>query len=323
MLHESRIHLLNLIFLIMQTILITGGTGLVGGALVKHLRHKNYRVIILSRNVKALKEDENISYALWNVKAGTIDKDAVMKADAIIHLAGAGVMDKKWTASYMKEILESRTESSKLLVRTLQNNEHKVKLIVSSSAIGWYGADQKGDHQFKETDKADNSFLGEVCRQWEESIQPAAALGIRVCILRTGIVLAKEGGAYPKFKFPLKFGIAAILGGGKQTVSWIHIDDLCRQYIYALENEALTGSYNAVAPLPVNNKTLTLAVADALRGKFYLPVHIPAFILKIMLGGRSREILKSTGVSADKINSAGFIFLYPGIKAAVNAIENK
>jgi uncharacterized protein len=307
----------------MRTILITGGTGLVGKALVKHLVQKNYRVIILTRSIKNLMSSENVSYALWNVKENTIDVNAVVKADAIIHLAGAGVMDKKWTAEYKKEIKESRTKSSELLIKTLKNNVHKVQVIVSSSAIGWYGEDKIPGHYFTENEKADVAFLGEVCKEWEESIEPAEALGIRVTKLRTGIVLSKDGGAYPEFKSSLKFGVASILGSGKQVVSWIHIDDLCRQYIFALENEYIHGSYNAVAPTPVTNKILTLTVANKVKGKFFIPVHVPQFALNILMGTRSIEILKSATVSADKIKKDGFIFLYPAVETAVEAIEKE
>ena len=307
----------------MASILITGGTGLVGRALVNHLLKKNYRVTILTRNMDNLKPEKGVDYALWDVKKGEIDVSAITKADAIIHLAGAGVMDKKWTAEYKKEILESRTKSSELLIDTLRNNKHNVKVIVSASAIGWYGEDKIPGHLFTEDEPYDKDFLGEVCMLWEKSTEPAEQLGIRVCRLRTGIVLSKEGGAYPEFKASLKFGIASILGNGKQVISWIHIDDLCRAYIYALENEMMKGSYNAVAPAPVNNKLLTLTIADKVKGKFYIPVHVPQFVLQTMMGNRSIEILKSTAVSSEKIMKEGFTFLYPEIKTAVAAIEEK
>jgi uncharacterized protein len=307
----------------MRTILITGGTGLVGKALVKQLVQKNYNVIILTRNIIDFKPLPNVSYALWNVKEGTIDVEVVKKVDAIIHLAGAGVMDKKWTAAYKKEINESRTKSSELLIKTLKNNVHKVQVIISASAIGWYGEDKIPGHYFTENEKPDAAFLGEVCKEWEASIEPAETLGIRVTKLRTGIVLAKDGGAYPEFKSSLKFGVASILGSGKQVVSWIHIDDLCRQYIFALENEHVKGSYNAVAPMPVTNKTLTLTIANKVKGKFYIPIHVPQFALNILLGTRSIEILKSATVSADKIKKDGFIFHYPTVEAAVESIEKE
>ena len=307
----------------MRTILITGGTGLVGKALTKRLTEKNYQVIILTRSLKDVATQKNVTYALWNVGEKQIDLDAVKKADAIIHLAGAGVMDKKWTEEYKQEIRDSRVNSSKLILDTLKNNDHKVRVIVSASAIGWYGADKNAGHAFTENDPADKAFLGEVCKEWEESIEPATAMGIRVVKLRTGIVLSNDGGAYPEFKSSLKLGVASILGSGKQMISWIHIDDLCREYIYALENETMAGSYNAVAPNPVNNKVMTLAIAEKVKGKFYIPLHVPQFVLTVMLGQRSVEILKSATVATDKIMQAGFTFLYPTVQDAVAAIEKK
>ena len=307
----------------MRTILITGGTGLIGKALVQELHKKNYSVIILTRDIKNKIGSEKTEYAAWDPAKGTIDADAVRRADGIIHLAGAGVMDKKWTAAYKKEILESRTKSAALVIDCLRGSEHHVKVWLSASATGWYGPDRSPGHFFTEDEEADPSFLGEVCRQWEQSTVPAEGLGIRVCRLRTGIVLAPEGGAYAAFRTPLRFGIAAILSTGKQMVSWIHIDDLCRMYIFALENELMIGSYNAVAPRPVTNKTLALTIAKAARGKFYLAVHVPAIVLKIMTGGRSIEVLKSVTASSEKIKRAGFTFFYPGIEPAVADIEQK
>ena len=307
----------------MRTILITGGTGLVGKKLVQHLIQKNYEVIILTRKLTDAPHQKNVSYALWNVKEGTIDVDALQKADAIFHLAGAGVMDKKWDEAYRKEIEESRTKSSALLVNTLQKIDHKVKVLVSASAIGWYGEDKIPNRYFTENENADEAFLGMVCKKWEQSVEAAEQLGIRVCKLRTGIVLSNDGGAYKEFKAPLKLGVASILGNGKQMVSWIHIDDLCRQYLFALENDKINGSYNAVAPKPVSNKTLTLEIAKNVKGKFYIPVHVPTFVLKIMMGSRSVEILKSATVSCEKIKEAGFTFLYPSVEVAVEEIEKK
>lgn len=305
----------------MQTVLITGGTGLIGKVLTQRLLKKGFRVIIFTRKMPAA-ATEGVEYALWNVKEKKIDIAVVQKADHIIHLAGAGVVDKRWTAAYKKEIQESRTQSSALLIETLQQHENKVQTIVSASAIGWYGPDtelslQKG---FTETDPADHHFLGETCRLWEESIDAAASLGKRIVKLRTGIVLSNDGGALPEFKKPLKFGLATILGSGKQTVSWIHIDDLCRMYIEAIQNPNLAGPYNAVAPSPVSNKTLTLELAKIMRRTFFIPVYVPSFVLKIMLGESSIEVLKSTTVNCDKIKQAGFAFLYPSIEAALTQL---
>ena len=306
----------------MKTILLTGGTGLVGRRLTHHLITKGYKVIILTRKIPEATQ-EQVEYATWDVSSHTIDVQAIQKADFIVHLAGAGVVDKRWTDAYKKEIKDSRTQSSALLVATLQNNTNKVKAVISSSAIGWYGADvisQGKQKRFVETDKPATDFLGETCKLWEESIEPVQQLGFRLVKLRTGIVLSNDGGALTEFKKPIKMGIAAILGNGKQMVSWIHIDDLCRMFIAAIENDLMIGSYNAVAPEPVSNKVLTMELATLMKGRFFIPAYVPSFVLKLMLGESSVEVLKSTTVSCEKIRQAGFTFLYPDMKHALQQL---
>ena len=306
----------------MKTVLLTGGTGLVGRTLTSHLISKGYKVIILTRKIP-LAAQEQVEYATWNVSSQTIDVQAIQKADYIVHLAGAGVVDKRWTDDYKKEIKDSRTQSSALLVTTLQNNTNNVKAVISASAIGWYGADVKStgtQKGFLETDKPANDFLGETCKLWEESIEPVEQLEIRLVKLRTGIVLSNDGGALAEFKKPIKMGIAGILGNGKQMVSWIHIDDLCRMFIAAIENDLMSGSYNAVAPAPVSNKDLTMELATLMKGKFFIPAHVPAFVLKLVLGESSIEVLKSTTVSCEKIRQTGFNFLYPDITHALQQL---
>jgi uncharacterized protein len=293
----------------MQTVLITGGTGLAGTALTELLVQKGYRVIILSRSKRAVNpENPAVSYALWDVAAQTIDVAALQQADFIVHLAGAGVMDKRWTAAYKKEIVDSRTLSSALIVAALTNNANKVKAVISASAIGIYGPDSEPAIPFNEDAPADSSFLGETCRLWEASIDPVNALGKRLVKLRIGIVLSRKGGALAEFEKPLRLGVAAILGNGKQIISWLHIDDLCGMMLYAIENEGLAGTFNAVAPVPVSNKVLTLTLAREMKGKFFIPIHVPAFVLQLMLGPGSIEILKSTTVDCKKIQLAGYSF---------------
>ena len=305
------------------TVLITGGTGLVGNALADALIEKGYRVIILSRSLLEKKNNDKLSYALWNVEKQKIDTAAIQAADFIVHLAGAGVVAKKWTDAYKQEIVDSRTQSSQLIYKALKNNENKVKAIISASAIGWYGADTEPLKPFTENDAADNSFLGQTCKLWEDSIEPVTGLGKRLVKLRTGIVLSNDGGALAEFKKPIRFGVAGILGNGNQVVSWIHIDDLCRMFIAAIENEKMEGSYNAVAPQPVSNRMLTLTLAKAIHGKFYLPMHVPAFILKIMMGQRSIEVLKSTTVSGKKMLDTGFTFNFNNIASALADLTKK
>lgn len=309
----------------MAVVLITGGTGLIGKNLTRHLVSKGHSVIIMSRNPTEISNDPLITFAVWNIKEQVVDGNAIAKADYIITLAGAGVMDKYWTKKYKQEIVESRIKSNLLIIKGLRENKNKVKGIIAASAIGWYGDD--ADHSIKEkgfveTDDADENFLGDTCKLWEESIEAATDLNKRLVKFRIGIVLSNEGGALPEFKKSLKLGIAGIFGSGKQMVSWIHIDDLCRMFIHAMENENVIGTYNAVSILPVTNKKLMLKLGQSHRGSFFIPVHIPKFLLKLILGERSIEILKSTTVNNDKIKATGFTFLYPTVDTALKQLRS-
>lgn len=302
----------------MATVLITGGTGMIGKALTKVLLEKGYEVIILTRNIEQLEIKNSklkIDYAEWNVAKQLIDENAIAKADYIIHLAGANVGEKRWTKKRKREIVRSRVDSGKLIVESLKNIPNKVKAVVSASAMGYYGPDRENNPGFRETDPAFTDFLGNTCKQWEESIEPVTQLGKRLVLLRAGIVLSKKGGAFPKFLNALQFGFTTVLGNGKQIISWIHIDDLVNLYVYAIENGKLSGVYNAVAPNPVSNKEFILTLAKE-RNKFYIPVRIPAFVLKIVLGQMSIEVLKSARVSSEKIQQTGFQFLYPTVDSA-------
>jgi len=302
----------------MQTILITGGTGMVGQSLTNFLLAKGYQVIVLTRQRKQSSR-AHFSFAQWDLHKGWIDPVAIAAADYIIHLAGEGVADKRWTAARKKAILDSRIHSSALLVKVLNAYPNKVKAIVAASAIGWYGPDNEKSKQlgFVETDPVDSSFLGDTCQQWEESMHPIKALGIRLVTTRIGIVFNKMGGALAEFMKPAKLGAAAILGDGQQMVSWIHQQDLNRLMLFALEQEQVAGVYNAVAPDPVNNAILTKAIARRFH-TWAIPFKVPSFILKIMLGEMSVEVLKSANVSASKILAAGFSFDYASMDEALD-----
>lgn len=302
----------------MQTILITGGTGVVGQSLTNVLLAKGYQVIVMTRQKKQSSR-AHFSFAQWDLNKGWIDRAAIAAADYIIHLAGEGVADKRWTAARKKAILDSRVNSSALLVKALKENPNKVKAIVAASAIGWYGPDNEKSIQsgFVETDVVDSSFLGDTCRQWEESMHPVKALGIRLVTIRIGIVFNKMGGALAEFMKPAKLGAAAILGDGQQMVSWIHHQDLNRLMLFALEQEQVEGVYNAVAPDPVSNAILTKAIASRFH-TWAIPFNVPSFILKVMLGEMSVEVLKSAKVSASKILAAGFKFDYASMDEALD-----
>ncbi len=302
----------------MQTILITGGTGMVGQSLTNLLLDQGYKVIVLTRQKKQSSRT-NFSYAQWDISKAWIDPEAIASADFIIHLAGEGVADKRWTNARKKAILDSRVDTSTLLVKVLKAYPNKVKAVVAASAIGWYGPDTTTSLQngFVETDKVDASYLGDTCLKWEESTHPIKELGIRLVTLRIGIVFNKKGGALAEFIKPARLGVAAILGNGKQVVSWIHQKDLNRLMLFAIEQDSMEGVYNAVAPDPVDNETLTKAIAKRLH-KYFIPFKVPSFILKIMLGEMSVEVLKSAKVSPAKVISAGFTFDYSSMDEALD-----
>lgn len=298
----------------MSNILLTGGTGLIGTTLAPLLSENGHRVLLLTRQSSAPDSFH------WDPASGTIDAESIRQADIIINLAGAGIADRRWTKKRKRIIEESRTQSGALLVKALREIPNKVRAVISASGIGWYGADPAipNPRPFEETASPDKDFLGETCRRWEEAIAPVTAPQRRLVIFRIGPVLTPKGGALKEFLRPAKLGVAAILGSGRQVLSWIHIDDLCRLLLFAVEHEELHGIYNAAAPQPVDNRTLMTNLSRRLKGRYYVPVYVPSFLLKIALGGLSIEVLKSTTVSAEKIHGAGFQFLYPSIDSALD-----
>ncbi len=297
-----------------KNILITGGTGLVGTRLAEILIRKGYQVSFLSRQAG----EGKIKKYLWDLKTKYIDEGAIQKADHIIHLAGAGVFDKRWTKEYKKEILESRVDSTALLAEKLSTLKHKVKSFISASAIGIYGFDT-GDSWQNETEPTivGKGFLAEVTGKWEASLSPIEKSGLRTVKIRIGIVLSGQGGALEELSKPIKYFVGSPMGKGIQYVSWIHVDDLCEMFITALENEKMQGAYNAAAPDPVTNKMLTIEIASVLKRPLWLP-NIPAFVLNLILSSEKAAILLGGNrVSTEKIVEAGFKFNYPNLKPAL------
>ncbi|MEO6167552.1 MAG: TIGR01777 family oxidoreductase [Chitinophagales bacterium] len=294
----------------MKTVLITGGTGLIGRSLTQFLLRKGFDVAHLSRKKTA----GNVKTYLWNTATNEIDNHAVSIADYIIHLAGANVADHRWTAKYKKEIVESRTKSASILYEALGHTPNHVKAIISASAIGYYG--DRGEEWVHEDTAPADDFLGTTCVQWEASVNKFARLHKRVAILRTGIVLANEGGALPPLVRPIRFGIAPIFGNGKQYYPWIHIDDLCRMYLHAIENENIEGAYNAVGSEPDRYIHLINTIAETIgRKKINVPVPMP--VLQAMMGDFVKTLSMSSRCSSDKIRASGFIFRFPALRTAL------
>lgn len=299
-----------------KKVLISGGSGMIGSKISQLLLQNNYEVAILSRNPQRYKGDA-IAYH-WDIHKGVIDLDALEDVQYIIHLAGAGIADKAWTKSRKEALLNSRVLSTQLLHKALAQNEHKVKGFISASAIGYYGADA-GQDVLTEESPSGNDFLAEVTKAWEESAEKIKALGIRTVKFRIGVVLSKEGGALPPMVIPVKLFIGSPFGSGKQIMSWIHIEDLCRMFMFAIENENIKGVYNATAPNPVNNQDFTKEIAKTLKRPLILP-HVPAFALKTLLGLRAALLLGSANVSSKRIGATGFEFRFPTLSPALQAL---
>ncbi|WP_266362547.1 TIGR01777 family oxidoreductase [Tellurirhabdus rosea] len=298
-----------------ETVLITGGTGVIGRRLTQLLLQQGFQVSYLSRSSKPV---PNVRVFPWDVHRGTIDPSAVTTADYIIHLAGAGIADGRWTDERKQEIIDSRTQSTLLLARTMLETGHRPKSFVSSSAIGFYGGDT-GDRILTESSPAGTDFMGLVTQAWEESVEAVSALGIRTVKLRTGVVLTMDGGALPKLVQPVRLGAGAPLGSGKQYVSWIHADDLCRMYIQAMTDPSWTGVYNAVAAKPVTNAELTRQIAKVLDKPLFLP-NVPAFSLRLLFGEMAVVVLGSSRVLNQRIQQqTGFVYSFQTLKSALQA----
>lgn len=261
-----------------MNVLITGGTGMIGNRLSELLLQKGHKVSFLSRRKEKL---PNIEVYQWDIQKGYIEAGALENADYVVHLAGAGIADKRWTDERKKEIIDSRIKPIELINRCLKEKNIALKGFISASAIGYYGGDT-GKIKLDENSEVGNDFLAECTKLWEINAQKIANAARIVCV-RIGIVLSEKGGALPKLVQPIRFGVGAALGSGRQFMSWIHIDDLCQIFVKAIENETMQGAYNAVSPNPVTNQELTSVAAKVLKRPLLLP-NIPSFVLKLIFG---------------------------------------
>ena len=294
-------------------ILITGGSGLVGSRLTQMLINKGIEVKWLSRT--AGKKD-GIDCFRWDYKTNYIDEKAFEGVTHLVHLAGAGVFEKRWSASYKKEIYDSRIKTTQLLVQYLPKVQ-SLKAFVCGTAIGIYGNSLQKN--LLEEDAGNGSdFLAKTTVDWEKAADTNIPPGIRTVKIRTGIVLAKDAGALPAMVQPIKFLIGSPLASGEQIISWIHLDDLCNIFIKAIEDEGMNGVYNGVAPTPLSNKVFSKTIAAVIKKPLIMP-NVPAFALNVILGKeKAYSVVEGIPVSSAKIQKAGFTFIFPTLEKALN-----
>ena len=300
-----------------KIILITGAGGLIGKVLTETLIQRGYKVHILSRS-KTQYPNKNVNSFQWNLSKEQIDPACIKGVDAIIHLAGEGIANQRWTKRRKKKLLESRTKSIKLIYSLLEKYvTHRVKTVISASGTGYYG--NRSNEILTEESPPSDTFLAQLCIRWENAVQEGSKLHIRTVNMRTGFVLSNQGGALTPMTKLTKRGLGSTLGDGAQWVSWIHMEDVIQMYIFALEHPSIHGIYNMVAPHPTTNKIMTTTLAQLFKKLLWLPA-IPAWVLKLVLGEMSVLALDSARVSSDKILSTGFKFKFSTIDSALRNI---
>lgn len=297
-------------------VLITGATGLVGTQVVKALHQNDVAINYLTTSKDKIESSDNYQGYFWNPSQGEINTDCFKDVKAIINLAGASV-GKPWTSAHKKALVDSRLDTIDLIKDSLQKIDHQIEHFISASAIGIYASDLKILHSEESTDLSDD-FLGQLVKKWEAKAEEMAELGMEVSLVRTGLVLSENGGALEQMLKPIRNYVGAPLGSGKQWQSWIHIEDVADIYVYLFKNK-IEGVFNAVSPNPSTNEEMTKEIANILDKPLILPP-VPKFALKMILGERSTLVLSSQMVSAKKIQTAGYIFKYVQLKAALNDV---
>jgi uncharacterized protein (TIGR01777 family) len=287
-------------------VLITGSSGLIGSALARHLETEGHQVTKLRRG------------AQWDPEGGRCDPAAVAGHDAVVHLAGEGIGDHRWSTAHKRRVLDSRTNGTAALARALAGLDEKPSVLISSSAVGYYG--NRGGETLTEESAPGDDFLSEVCTKWEAAAQPAADAGIRLVLLRTGIVLSKDGGALSPLLPLFKLGVGGRLGSGQQYWSWITIDDEVGAIMHCLTNEIVTGAANATAPEPVTNAEFASTLGKVLHRPAVLPV--PRFALAARLGGEAADVMLLAGqrVLPAKLEATGYVFRHRTLQAGLQAV---
>ncbi|MCH2194666.1 TIGR01777 family oxidoreductase [Kordia sp.] len=301
-------------------ILICGATGLIGSALSELCLQQNHKVHYLTTRKDKIQQSDNYSGFYWNPAKGEIDKTCFEGVDAIVNLSGANIA-KRWTEAYKQEIVSSRVDTANIVFKSLRTiKNHTIKHYISASGIAIYPSSLTEKYT-ENAEVESNDFLGKVVKQWELHAQQFNSLEIPVTILRTGIVLSEKGGALVEMAKPVKYGVGAAVGSGKQWQSWIHIDDMARMYLHILTKK-ITGIYNAVGPNPATNKVLTKEIASVLKKPFFMP-NVPKFMMKMLFGEMSTLLFSSQQVNSQKIENTGFQFYFPDLKPALEDLLKK
>jgi uncharacterized protein (TIGR01777 family) len=293
-----------------EVVLITGASGLIAQELSKKIKNE-YEVRFLTRNKKNENEYE------WNVKTGTLDESALENVSHIIHLAGANISEKRWTAERKKELISSRIDSANLLSDSLRKKNIKLKSFISASGINYYGT-KTTEIIFSENDPHGNDFLSEVVILWEKAADEFKIQNLteRVVKIRTAVVLSEKEGALKKMLPPIQYCIGSSLGKGKQYMPWIHIKDICSIYEFALKNPHINGAYNANSPEHTTNENLTKKIAKTIKKPLFMP-NVPGFILKLIFGELANALLEGSRASSQKIQDAGFHFEFPNLETSL------
>lgn len=301
----------------LKNILITGATGLIGSRIVRSLQQRGHSIKILTRDPSRVINAEAFH---WDIESGHIDPKCLQDIDTIIHLAGAGIADKRWTKKRKQEIVDSRVKSTKLLFDTIEKTGAKIETVISASGAGYYG--HRGDEVLTEESSNGTGFLAECCKQWEDAIDEGNKFCNRIIKLRIGIVLTRHGGALVELEKPITFFAGAALGSGKQWIPWIHLYDMISIFEKAVEDPEFNGVYNTSSPFPVTNSEFTRALARKLVRPVW-PVNVPEFVLRSLLGEMSEVVLISDRNSAQKLLDSGFQFRYPALEDALTEIYSQ